>query len=115
AAEDHAGQTRRDPLGPQHLGGDQARASSSTGIGHGAPSAGLLLRQTLARSGQLRAYCGGAARGCALVSTPSSRAARRGQYGSRSSSRPSSTTSASPSATIFAAWAGSVIRPTAPV
>ncbi|GAB3955886.1 hypothetical protein GCM10027614_66520 [Micromonospora vulcania] len=50
-----------------------------------------------------------------VYATPSLAAARRGQYGSRSSSRPSSTRSASPSATICSACSGSTIRPTAPV
>jgi cation-transporting ATPase I len=48
------------------------------------------------------------------ISPPSSRAACRAQDGLRSSSRPSSTTSASPFSRIFWACAASVIRPTAP-
>lgn len=57
-----------------------------------------------------RPYCRGAS-----ISTPSSFAARRDQYGSRNSSRASSTTSACPLAMMSSAYCGSVIKPTAPV
>src|SRR5581483_2211920 len=57
-----------------------------------------------------RTYWGGH-----LISRPSSRAARSGKYGSRSSSRASSTRSACPCSTIALACADPVIRPTAPV
>src|SRR5437660_2068482 len=60
--------------------------------------------------GAARRYCGGHGTVC-----PSSRAARSGKYGSRSSSRAMSTQSALPLATISCACAASVIRPTAPV
>ena len=54
---------------------------------------------------------------CAIhsTSTPSSRAARRGQWGSLRNSLPKSTKSASPRCRMFSAWSGSVINPTAPV
>ena len=59
---------------------------------------------------QARRYWSGA-----VSSAPSALAARRGKYGSRSSSRASSTTSAWPVAMIASACPGSVMSPTAPV
>src|ERR1035437_1471023 len=60
--------------------------------------------------GAARRYCAGQAILC-----PSSRAARRGRYGSRSISPASSTMSACPLRIPCSACAASVISPTAPV
>ena len=56
-----------------------------------------------------RRYCRGV-----VISAPSALAARRGKYGSRSSSRARITTSAWPLARMVSACTGSLIMPTAP-
>lgn len=80
---------------------------------HGGAPAGVAAAVALTRTryrNRARSYCGGQG-----PSTPSSRAACSGQRGFRSISRASSTRSASPSATMRSACAGSVISPTAAV